>query len=151
MYWNSCVTPIRLEIKRHSTCRSIIFGSVYLVCIVALHSAGLSTPFYLLAIVYFFLNILYIEWLPVKLQTLIWQQENHWLLIYEDGTKLDANLKKGSVINRYFAALEFFSVDENRHHSVFACYDMFDPDEFRRLRLGLSMQHLFQPVERGDL
>ncbi|MCW8955783.1 MAG: hypothetical protein OQL09_02790 [Gammaproteobacteria bacterium] len=75
-----------------------------------------------------------------KLQSLVWQEDNHWLLHVADET-LVARLIDDSFAISWLVILHF-KTDSNVRCSRLVCYDSLEGEQFRQLKVRLKVEGL---------
>lgn len=132
-------TPLYLEFKR-----SKLFGLyVYFVFVITLFSVyllplALSIKFLLIVICG--VVCLFVYKAESKLQSIVWQEGNHWLLNFDNQT-LVAELNESSFAISWLLILNF-TADNGARCSRVVCYDSLDSKIFRQLKVRLKVEGL---------
>jgi len=132
-------TPLHLEFKS-----SKLFGFyVYFVFFISLFSIYLlpiTLSIKLLLIAICVVACLHVYRSSSKLQSIVWQEGNHWLL-NDDNETLVAELDDTSFAISWLLILNF-KTDTGARCSKLVCYDSLDSNIFRQLKVRLKVERL---------
>jgi hypothetical protein len=75
---------------------------------------------------------------PNAITILVWDSNDEWLIITEDGKEYHATLQKPVYLHARIVILNF--IVNNRHRPIILLPDVLDRESFRRLRVRLQLE-----------
>ena len=132
-------TPLHLEFNRSKLFGLYIY-SVFLISLFCIYLLPLILTQKLLLLLISAVACAYVYRSQNKMQSLVWQENNYWLLHYGHET-LTAELMDDSFAISWLVILHF-KTDTGVSCSRLVCYDSLDSSLFRQLKVRLKVEGL---------
>lgn len=132
-------TPLHLDLKR-SKIFDLYLYSVFLITLFSIYLLPIALIMKILLSVMSVVACIYAFKSHQKPQSLVWQENNHWLLRYGKDT-VSAELIEDSFAISWLVILHF-KTDSGSRCSQLVCYDSLDSRLFRQLKVRLKVEGL---------
>ena len=132
-------TPLELDFKR-SRLFDLYVCSVFLISLFSIYLLPVIWIVKILLLLISGVACLYIYRAQYKVQRLVWQDDNHWLLVFDRETLTGELTDDGFAIS--WLVILHFKLDTGARYSQLICYDSLSRRVFRQLKVRLKVEGL---------